>query len=298
MDLRQIEYVAALYRERHFQRAAERVHISQPTLSQRVKALEKELGAPLFERSSRWVRPTPAGELFIPQALAALESLESSVEEARRGAGQPLGRLSVAAIPTLAPYILPGALKILRARAPRLRLEVHELTTSLLLERLKDGRVDVGILALPIEERGLVARGVGREPFFLAVPAGHPLASRKAVRPDDLKMEHLLILQEGHCFRSQSLEVCHRSADDPRIVFEGGSLGSVLKMAEAGEGVTLVPRMAVDRGAYPGLVFRPFAPPVPTREVGFAWRVTTPLGRSHEMFMDLAEKEIKRRIGS
>ncbi len=296
MELQQLRYVASLYRERHFQRAAERVHVSQPTLSQGVKKLERELGTTLFERSSRRVKPTPSGEAFVAKALAALEILEGASEDARRSMGETTGRLSVAAIPTLAPYILPPVLQAIRRKAPRLTMEVHELTTSVLLEHLKESRIDIGLLALPIDERGLVSRSVGQEPFFLAAVKGHPLAAKKTVKPADLKTERLLILQEGHCFRNQSLEVCRRPADDPKIIFQGSSLGSILGMTSVGEGVTLVPRMAVDPRTYPDLAFRPFAPPVPTRELGFAWRVTTPLGKSHQLFMELAEKEIKRRI--
>ncbi len=294
MDLQQLRYVVALHRERHFQRAADRVHISQPTLSQQVKKLERELGVPLFERSSRRVRPTAAGDAFAAKAAAVLETLEGASEEARRNAQELTGRLSVAAIPTLAPYILPPVLQALRRRAPKLTVEVHELTTSLLVEHLKEGRVDVGVLALPIEDRGLVSRSVGREPFYLATSRAHPLAARKKIRPDDLKAERLLILQEGHCFRQQSLEVCGRNADDPRVIFQGSSLSSVMRMAASGEGVTLVPRMAAEPRLHPGLAFRPFASPVPSRDLGFLWRVTTSLGPAHTLFMDLTEKELSR----
>jgi LysR family hydrogen peroxide-inducible transcriptional activator len=295
MDLQQLRYAVALHQERHFLKAARRAHVSQPTLSQQLKKLEKELGAPLFERSPRRVKPTAAGEAFIPKALAALESLENATEEVRRSAQEVSGRISVGAIPTIAPYVLPPVLKTLRQRAPKLTVEVHELTTSLLVEHLKEGLVDVGLLALPIEERSLVSRSLGREPFYLAAPAGHPLSRKKHLSPEDLQKEHLLILQEGHCFRNQSLEVCRLSAEDPRVIFQGSSLGSVLRMAASGEGVTLVPRMAVEPGG--GVVFRPFSSPAPARELGFLWRVTTPLGRAHKLFMDLAEKDIRRRIG-
>jgi LysR family hydrogen peroxide-inducible transcriptional activator len=297
MDLQQIRYVLALHQERHFQRAAERTHVSQPTLSQQVKKLERELGVPLFERSSRRVRTTAAGEAFAAKARAALESLEGAWEEARRSAHGVSGRISVAAIPTVAPYVLPQVLRALRPKAPRLTVEVFELTTSLLVEHLKDGRVDVGLLALPIEDRGLISRSVGKEPFFLAAPRRHPLAGKKALRPSDLRAERLLILQEGHCFRNQSLEVCRRDAGDPGVIFQGSSLGSVLRMAAGGEGVTLVPRMAVEPRAYPELAFRPFAAPQPTRELGFLWRATTTPGGAHALFMDLAEQEIRRIIG-
>jgi LysR family hydrogen peroxide-inducible transcriptional activator len=297
MDIRQLKFIDALMKERHFQRAAQRVHISQPSLSQGIKALERELGVALFERSSRWVKPTPAGEAFVEKARAAMEILNAAAEDVRQGAQGLGGTISIAAIPTLAPYVLPPVLKALRSKTTNLTMEVHELTTSLLLEHLNDGRVDVGILALPIDARSLVTKSVGSEPFFMAAHKKHPLSAKKFVRATDMAQEHLLILQEGHCFREQSLEVCRLSAEDPRVIFQGSSLGSVLTMASAGDGVTLVPRMAVDERSYPELAFRPFTPPAPTRDVGFAWRVTTPLRRAHHLFLELAEKEIGRLIG-
>lgn len=287
MDLQQLRYAVAVYHERHFLRAAARVHISQPTLSQQIKKLERELGAPLFERSPAGVSLTPAGEKFLPRALAVLESLERAVEELNADAQEVRGRLRVAAIPTIGAYLLPGVVARLRKSAPRLALEFHDLTTSLLLEHLKQGRVDVGILATDVDERGLVGRTIGREPFALAVHKDHPLARRDRVSLKEVTREKLLILQEGHCFRGQALAYCRLQAQDPQVVFQGSSLTSVMRMAAAKEGVTLVPRMAAEPQA--ALKFVRFAPPEPARDIVVAWRVTAPLGRAHDLLIAAVE---------
>src|SRR5262245_18618106 len=259
MELTPLRYALALDRERHFQRAAERVHVSQPTLSQGIMNLEREIGVRLFERSPRHVRPTAAGARFLARLREILSHLDEAVEETRDPAQAPAGLLTVAAIPTIGPYVLADILKDLKARAPRLKLELQEWTTSVLVQRLKEGRLDIGILSLPIPDKTLVARSLGDEEFRLAVPKGHPLAKKKEVRPRDLEQERLLILHEGHCFRDQSLAFCRRAADDPQVVFQGSSLGSVLRLAAAGEGVTLVPAMAAE--PRPGMAFLRFAAP-------------------------------------
>jgi LysR family hydrogen peroxide-inducible transcriptional activator len=290
MELQPLRYACAVYRERHFLRAAERVHISQPTLSQQIKKLERELGAALFERSPHGVSLTPEGERFLPRAEAVLQALEEAVSELRRGAKEIAGRIRLAAIPTVGPYLLPRVAKRLRTAAPRLQVELHDLTTSLLLEHLKQGRIDMGILALPVDDPGLVSRSFGRERFLLAVSRRHPLAGRRSVSRKDVRHERMLILQEGHCFRNQTLSYCKLSDQDPQIIFQGSNLTSVMRLAAAGEGVTLVPEMAAEPGQHPSLRFLRFAPPEPRREIGVVWRVTTPLNRGHQLLMDLAEE--------
>jgi LysR family hydrogen peroxide-inducible transcriptional activator len=272
MELQQLRYAAAVYRERHFVRAAAAVNVSQPTLSLGLKKLERELSVRLFDRSPRGVRATAEGEKFLAEVLPALEVLESAVDRNRSRGGAPLGTVRLGTIPTLGPYLLPPLLVALSAAAPGVTLEIHEFTTSVLLERLAAGRLDLGFLALPTGEKGLVERRLGVEEFWLAVEARHPLARRRWVRTADLARENLLILQEGHCFRDQSLAFCDMSPSDPRVVFEGSSLASVMRLAAAGHGVTLVPALAVEPKLHPGLRFVPFAPPAPRRTIGVAWR--------------------------
>jgi len=290
MDLQQLRYIVALSQELHFLKAARRVNVSQPTLSQQIKKLEEELGVFLFERSPQQVKLTDSGEKFLPYAIQVLDSLEKGVGELQEETGEVTGRIRVAAIPTICPYLLPSVITKIRKKAPRLVLEIYEETTSVLVEHLKDGKLDLGILALPIPDPGIVSRTLGKETFYLAVSKNHPLAKKNTVRPKDIEKERLLVLQEGHCFRNQSLEFCKKQTDDIQVIFQGSSLTSVMKLASSGEGITFVPKMAADFKEYPDLKFIPFASPQPTRELGFVWRISAPLSSGHRLFMSTVEE--------
>lgn len=293
MELQQLRYVAAVARERHFGKAAERSYVTQPTLSQQIMKLEKELGVSLFERSARGVTLTPEGERFVPRVLAILEELEGALHATKEETGAISGRVRLAAIPTIGAYLLPRILKAVRKKAPELALELHDLTTSMLLENLKQGRIDMGILALPVEDPALLTRSFGTEEFFLAVRRGHPLASKRRASMSRIREERMLILQEGHCFRDQALEYCAMSSKDERIVFQGSSLTSVMRLTAAGEGVTFVPRMAADARENPGLSFVRCEAPEPKREIGVVWRATTPLSKAHLFLMEAIEAAFK-----
>ncbi len=296
MDLQQLRYVAALARELHFVRAARKMHVTQPTLSQQIKKLEDELGAKLFERSSKQVRLTPPGEKFLGAALSVLETLDKGIQALHDDSGELLGEVRLSAIPTLGPYVLPEIITRVRKKAPKMKLQIYEETTPVLLESLKAGRMDVGLLALPVDAEGLVSKTVGREPFFLAVPKNHALGNQKEVSLKDLKNEDLLILQEGHCFGAQTLEFCKRTRTDDRVVFQGSSLLSVLGLTAAGEGVTLVPQMACSGSVSFGLKYLPFKKPSPGRDLGLVWRVTAPLTRTLRFVIETAEQTLRARL--
>ena len=293
MEIHQLRYILALAQERNFGRAAKRIHITQPTLSQQIKKLEKELGASLFERSSHGVRLTEAGEKFLPHAIAIMDRIEKSVHDVQEQTGEIRGRLRVATIPTIGPYLLPLVLGRIKKLAPKLTLELYEETTSVLLEHLKEGRLDLGVLSLPVSDPGIVSRSLGSEDFFLAVSKNHPLAAKKKVTLRDLKKEKLLILQEGHCFSDQSLDYCKRSREDAQVIFQGSSLASVMKLAQTGEGITLVPKIAVETQIYPKLRFLPFSSPKPKRELGIVWRISTPLRDAHRLWVKVVEDALK-----
>lgn len=286
MELHQLRYIVALSQERNFLRAAKRVNISQPTLSHQIKKLETELEAPLFERSSQGVRLTSAGEKFIPYAIATLDHLEKGLAELREESQGIHGKITVGAIPTISPYLVPEILVQLKKMAPQLVLELYEETTSQLLVSIKEGKIDVGILSLPITDAGIVSRSIGFEEFFLAASKNHPLSKQKHVSAKSIKNEKLLILQEGHCFADQALEYCRTQRENTQIIFQGSSLTSVMKLASVGEGLTLVPQMAIRDGQTPNLVFIPFQKPKPMREIGIIWRITAPLTPAHRLFMD------------
>ena len=277
MNLRDLRYLVALADTRHFGRAAERCHVSQPTLSAQLKKLEEYLGAALVERQPRQIAFTPLGAQVVERArrlLAEADDIQSLAAASR----DPLsGRLSIALIPTVGPYLLPGVAARLRRRLPKLKLQLFEYQTAPLLDRLRTGEVDMGILALPVALDGLEAAPLYEEPFTLAVPALHALAARERVRVEDLEGETLLLLEDGHCLRDQALEVCSRLKVHEDQDYRATSLETLRQMVAAGAGITLLPELAT-LGPFShtrGLVVRPFTKPVPGRTIGAVWRRST-----------------------
>jgi LysR family hydrogen peroxide-inducible transcriptional activator len=283
MTLTELRYIVAVARERHFGRAAETCFVSQPTLSVAVKKLEEELGVTLFERGPGEVTLTPGGQSIVEQAQRVLEEASRIREIAAAGRDPLAGPLRLGAIYTIGPYLLPKLIPILRKSAPAMQLLIQENFTHRLAESLKSGEVDVILIALPFVEPAVETRAVYDEPFFVAVPKGHPWEGRKRVTSDELTRESLLLLGEGHCFRDQVLDICHtvRSKDRSSLsrTVEGGSLETIRQMVAGGVGVTVLPATSVAPGAAPGgdlIRILPFAKPIPSRRVGLAWRRSFP----------------------
>jgi LysR family hydrogen peroxide-inducible transcriptional activator len=281
LTLTELRYIVAVARERHFGRAAEACFVSQPTLSVAVKKLEEELGVPLFERGPGEVTITPAGQGIVEQAQRVLEEAARIKELAAAGRDPLAGPLRLGAIYTIGPYLLPKLIPILRKSAPAMQLLIQENFTHVLAEQLKSGEVDAILIALPFEEPGIATRALYDEPFFVAVPKGHPWEGRKRVTSDELTRESLLLLGEGHCFRDQVLEICHtvraRERSGLARTVEGGSLETIRQMVAGGVGVTVLPATSVGPGGGSDLIrVLPFGRPVPTRRVGLAWRRSFP----------------------
>jgi LysR family hydrogen peroxide-inducible transcriptional activator len=277
VKLKDLRYLVAVADTRHFGRAAERCFVSQPTLSAQLKKLEGALGVQLIERQPKRVALTDAGEQIVARARRILEASAEVVTLARSYRDPFAGRLRVAMLPTIGPYLLPHVAPALRKALPRLELQLYEYQTAPLIEKLHGGALDLGILALPVELDGLEARELYQEPFNVALPEQHRLAKRATVRVEDLKDESLLLLEEGHCLRDQALEVCNRVGALEKQDFRATSLETLRQMVATGTGVTLLPELA-SRGAYGaarGVVTRPFARPVPVRHIGAVWRKTT-----------------------
>lgn len=278
MTLTELRYIVALARERHFGRAAEKCFVAQPTLSVAVRKLEEELGVILFERGQSEITVTPAGEPIVRQAEKVLAEA-ARVRELADTAGDPLtGPLRIGAIYTIGPYLLPKLVPLLRERAPKMPLMIQENFTHKLLEFLKSGELDVAILALPVEEPGLVAQAVYEEAFRVLLPAAHPWAKLKTVDAGRLLDEQLLMLGRGNCFRDQVLDLCTRAGAGGPQVLEGSSLETIRLMVASGVGVTVMPSSAVDTLPKddPLLRVKPFAEPTPTRRVGMVWRASFP----------------------
>ena len=277
MNLRDLRYLVALADERHFGRAAERCFVSQPTLSAQIRKLEEYLGVPLVERQPKRVTLTETGAKIVERARRALQEADAIVELAKTDRDPLAGALKLALIPTVGPYLLPHVAGPLRRALPRLKLMLYEYQTGPLLEKLRDGELDLGILALPITLDGLETAQLYDEPFTVAMPANHPLAERDRVKLEDLRGETLLLLEDGHCLRDQALEVCSRIRVQEEQDYRATSLETLRQMVAAGHGVTLLPQLAADSpvGAARGLRAKPFARPAPSRTIGAVWRKST-----------------------
>jgi LysR family transcriptional regulator, hydrogen peroxide-inducible genes activator len=277
LKLKDLRYLVAVADARHFGRAAEACFVSQPTLSAQLKKLEDYLGVQLIERQPKRVTLTEAGEQIVARARRILEASDEVVTLARSHRDPLAGRLRLALLPTIGPYLLPHVAPIIRKQLPRLDLLLFEHQTEPMLQKLRAGEVDLGILALPVDLEGLESTPLYDEPFNLAVPENHRLAKKASVRTDDLKDETLLLLEDGHCLRDQALEVCSRVNVHEKQNFRATSLETLRQMVATGAGITLLPELAV-KGAYGaarGVVIKPFVRPAPIRRIGGVWRKTS-----------------------
>jgi len=279
MTLTELRYIVALARERHFGRAAEKCFVSQPTLSVAVKKLEEELGVILFERAPNEVRTTDIGARVVAQAERVLSETAQVAEIAAAGKDPLTGPLRLGCIYTIGPYLLPRLVPLLKESAPGMPLIIEENFTARLVEKVKSSELDVAVLALPIEEPGLVAQPVYDEMFRVLLPVASSLCSHKKITAEDLVGDQLLMLGPGNCFRDQVLDLCARAeAGASPHILEGSSLETIRHMVASGVGMTVMPASAVDgiEARDPLLRVRPFADPQPTRRVGLVWRNSFP----------------------
>ncbi|MHB8912166.1 MAG: LysR substrate-binding domain-containing protein [Lysobacter sp.] len=274
MNLRDLKYLIALADHRHFGRAAAASFVSQPTLSTQIRKLEDELGVSLVERAPRRVMLTPIGRDIAERARKVIAEVEQMAEIARRSQDPEAGTVRLGLFPTLAPYLLPHVLPGLRARFPRLELLLVEEKTDAILARLRDGRLDAALLALPIHDDQLQVEFLFDEPFLLAVPQKHVLADRGSLELHDLDDQHLLLLEEGHCLRDQALDVCRMAGADERDGFRATSLETLRQMVASGVGITLLPMLAVQPPVpvSPDIALLPFRDDAPHRRIAMVWR--------------------------
>jgi LysR family hydrogen peroxide-inducible transcriptional activator len=274
MNLKDLKYLVALADTGHFGRAAARTFVSQPTLSAQLKKLEQYLGVKLVERQPKNVQLTEVGKQIVVHARRMLDEANQIVALGRNSTDPFSGKLKVALIPTIGPYLLPRVTQRIRKALPHLGLMLYEHRTEGLLKRLHEGEIDMGILALPTALDGLESRTLYKEFFTLAVPNGHILADKSTVKVQDLKDQTVLLLEDGHCLRDQALEVCSRVDVREAEDFRATSLETLRQMVVAGFGITLLPELAVESpfGSQRGLTVRQFAKPAPMRTVGAVWR--------------------------
>jgi LysR family hydrogen peroxide-inducible transcriptional activator len=271
MEIHQLRYFVAVADEGNFSRAAAKVHVAQPSLSQQIRKLEAEVGQPLFDRLPRSVVLTEAGHCLIDyarQILASIVDARRSVDELK---GEVAGELAVGAIPTIAPYVLPGLVRTFQQHYPQVALEIVEDVTERITRRVEAGELDVALASTCQPSPSLRRESLGSEPLLALVPEGHPLAKKTLVELDDLKSQRFLLLHEMHCLSQQVHHLLEGRHLQPEIALAGSQLGTIANMVAAGIGVSIVPQLMVSHQATPGCVSLPFAPPVPERELNLLY---------------------------
>ncbi|MFO1503397.1 MAG: LysR substrate-binding domain-containing protein [Steroidobacteraceae bacterium] len=289
LKLKDLRYLVAVADTRHFGQAAARCFVSQPTLSAQLKKLEDYLGVQLVERHPRRIALTEAGAQVVARARRIIEASDEIVALTALQRDPLAGRLRVALLPTIGPYLLPLVAARIRRKLPRIELLLYEYQTGPMLDHLHAGDIDMGILALPVPADGMVERALFDEPFVVAVPEHHVLGSRRSLKTADLDGETLLLLEDGHCLRDQALDVCSHSQVQEKQDFRATSLETLRQMVASGGGITLLPQLA-STGAYGharGVAIIPFARPVPVRHVGALWRKTSARQQAIEAVCDV-----------
>ena len=278
-SLRQLQYAVAVADTLSFRKAAERCHVSQPSLSVQLLRLEEALGVQLFERTRRRVLLTPAGRVLVERARGILLDVEDFQAAARRTSDPLRGTLRLGVIPTISPYLLPSATPVLRATFPQLRTIWLEDKTPVLVRGLGAGTIDAALLALEADLGEVDHAVVGVDPFLLATRRDDPLGNRtEPAKPSELRARNVLLLDDGHCLRDQVLSYCSK-AKTRELEFRATSLSTLAHMVAGGAGVTLLPRIAVPTEAHgANLCVREFVKPGPYRTIVLAWRQRSPVG--------------------
>lgn len=266
MNLQQLEYILSVDSFRHFARAAEHCHITQPTLSMMIQKLEEELGVKIFDRTKQPVCPTDVGVLLIEQAREVLTAAGRFKAIAEEIGESVFGELKVGIIPTIAPYLLPLFIDSFHIKFPEVRLKISEVVTSQLLGKLDTGDLDVGIMVAPENEKGLLSVELYDEPFVVYTPQQY---QKEFLLAEDLNINELLLLEEGHCFRTQIIHFCElRDLANRKVEFTSGSLETLRYLTEQHMGVTVLPELATLYLPEDKLSFvKQFASPRPARKV-------------------------------
>ncbi|HEV3303445.1 MAG TPA: LysR family transcriptional regulator [Planctomycetaceae bacterium] len=283
MELHQLRYFVAVAQLENFTRAAQKCFVAQPSLSQQIIKLERECGGPLFDRSGRKVRLTDRGRTLFDRAIEIL----AAVEGAKRALTEDgdAGQVTVGAIPTIAPYLLPPLLKRFLRDYPKTELTVSENLTEYTIQACLEGDVDVGVLALPISEDQLEIEPLLTEELLLAMAAGHPLATRRRVSMQDVSLERFVLLSETHCLGRQVVSFCKDQSCQPAISCRSAQLLTVQELVAAGNGVSLIPQMAVNADHSRQTKYRSLTGEKPTRTIAMIWRKNRYHGPAVERFV-------------
>lgn len=292
VSLRQLRYLESLAETRHFGHAAEACAVSQPALSMQIKELENELNVSLVERRKSGVELTEHGEEIVRRTRGILASVRDLLDYAKHQEGVLSGTLKLGAIPSIAPYLLPVALPELQQRFPALNLQLRETVTANLVRELVTGDLDLILIALPIDDPEVETFYLFGDRFILATKATKDNRRFRHANADMLADRRLLLLEEGHCLRDQALSYCHMVTPEARESFGASSLATIVQMVANGYGVTLLPEMAIASEIHSSAEIRllRFPAPEPRRDIGLAWRRTSPRKRDFVQFAELLRK--------
>ncbi|KAB2808059.1 LysR substrate-binding domain-containing protein [Phaeocystidibacter luteus] len=273
----QLHYIVELDNHRHFARAAEACHVTQPTLSMQVHKLEDELGVLIFDRSKQPVTPTDIGKRIIEQARVVLHEMGRIDQITQEAMGNFEGEFYLGIIPTVAPALLHRIIPKLRTALPSVRFVVEELQTEVIIEKLRKDQLDAGILATPLDERGIIEHPMYYEPFMAFIPESHRLGKEKFITNSELDINDMLLLNEGHCFRNSVLNLCNKTEEreEKPLRLESGNFDTLIGLARQGYGMTLIPYLtAVDLSDELQGFVKPIAEPRPTREISVVYSRT------------------------
>jgi LysR family hydrogen peroxide-inducible transcriptional activator len=277
VTFKQLRYFDALAREQHFGRAADACAVTQPALSMQIQDLEASLGIALVERTRNGIKLTPQGEEIATRAQRLLNDVRNLVDYAQHAGGVLSGTLRLGVIPSIAPYLLPPLLPLLKEKYPKLELHLRETQTQPLTEELLQGKLDVLLLALPIKNPDIETMPIFDDRFLLAVPKSKKLSGRVRATRDMVESDRLLLLEEGHCLRDQALTYCALQQVDDVNMFGASSLSTIVEMVSAGLGITLLPEICVGvEGRSREIKVIRFVEPEPSRSIGLAWRRSSP----------------------
>lgn len=295
--LRQLQFLVALGETGSFSRAAQACHVTQPTLSAGIRDLEELFGVPLAEREARGATLTHAGEIAVARASALLADAHALMQAVTSAGALFSGSFHLGAIPTIAPFVLPGIVRALSRRYADLKLYLTEDRTSRLIDQLRARTLDAAFIALPWETPGIEVMTLFDDELLLATPSTHPLARKNALSINDLQDENVLLLEDGHCLRDHAQSVCNLKTGSGREQVAATSLGTLVNMVAGGLGVSLVPRLASENGLTLGqdVTVRSFENPLIGRQVGIAWKVGSPRETEARALGDLVRRQISER---
>lgn len=294
MNIRDLEYLVALAEHKHFRRAADSCHVSQPTLSGQIRKLEDELGIILLERTSRKVLFTQSGLLLVDQAKTVLREVKLLKEMASNQGKEMAGPLHVGVIPTVGPYLIPHIVPTLQQNFPELELFLYEAQTHQLLEQLETGRLDCAIVASVPETEAFIEVQLFNEKMLLAIATQHPWADKESIPMSQLKGCEMLMLDDGHCLRNQALGYCFTAGARENAHFQATSLETLRNMVAANAGITLMPQLAVlSEGNRGGVKYLPCHDPEPSRDITLVYRPGSPLRARYERLAGATSQSVK-----